>query len=60
MNMVKIRRDERHPICEDISHHHGTCDLCNKRIMEVKSGCDANDDGIPPNNKLLGILPNEL
>ena len=27
--------------------------------MEVKSGCDANDDGIPPNN-LLGILPNEL
>jgi len=26
---------------------------------EVKSGCDANDDGIPPNNKLLGILPNE-
>ena len=27
---------------------------------EVKSGCDANDDGIPPNNKLLGILPNEL
>jgi len=28
--------------------------------MEVKSGCDANDDGIPPNNKLLGILPNEL
>jgi site-specific DNA-methyltransferase (adenine-specific) len=28
--------------------------------LEVKSGCDANDDGIPPNNKLLGILPNEL
>ena len=28
--------------------------------MEVKSGCDANGDGIPPNNKLLGILPNEL
>ena len=27
---------------------------------EVKSGCDANDDGIPRNNKLLGILPNEL
>ena len=27
---------------------------------EVKSGCDANDNGIPPNNKLLGILPNEL
>jgi DNA (cytosine-5)-methyltransferase 1 len=27
---------------------------------EVKSGCDANDDGIPLNNKLLGILPNEL
>jgi 3'-phosphoadenosine 5'-phosphosulfate sulfotransferase (PAPS reductase)/FAD synthetase len=27
---------------------------------EVKSECDANDDGIPPNNKLLGILPNEL
>ena len=35
-------------------------DICNKRIMEVKSGCNANDDGIPPNNKLLGILPNEL
>jgi N6-adenosine-specific RNA methylase IME4 len=29
-------------------------------LMEVKSGCDANDDGIPPNNLLLGILPNEL
>jgi hypothetical protein len=28
--------------------------------MEVKSGCDANDDGIPPNNKLLGILPTIL
>ena len=27
---------------------------------EVKSGCDANNDGIPPNNKLLGILSNEL
>ena len=27
---------------------------------EVKSGEGANDDGIPPNNKLLGILPNEL
>jgi DNA modification methylase len=30
---------------------------------EVKSGCDSDvkdDDGIPPNNKLLGILPNEL
>ena len=27
---------------------------------EVKSGCDANYDGIPPNNLLLGILPNEL
>ena len=35
-------------------------DICNKRIMEVKSGCDANDDGIPPNNKLLGILPTIL
>lgn len=28
--------------------------------LEVKSGCDANDDGIPPNNKLLGILPTIL
>lgn len=28
--------------------------------MEVKSGCDANDDGIPHYNKLWGILPNEL
>ena len=27
---------------------------------EVKSGCDANDDGIPPNNKLLGIQPTIL
>jgi hypothetical protein len=29
---------------------------------EVMAGCNANshDDGIPPNNKLLGILPNEL
>ena len=27
---------------------------------EVKSGCYANDDGIPTNNKLLGILTNEL
>ena len=45
-------------------------DIANKRLsqgtllditnLEVKSGCDANDDGIPPNNKLLGILPNEL
>jgi len=40
------------------------CKIANKRLeqqtLEVKSGCDANDDGIPPNNKLLGILPNEL
>jgi len=35
-------------------------DICNKRIMEVKSGENANDDGIPPNNKLLGILPTIL
>ena len=28
--------------------------------MEVKSGCDANDDDIPPKTKVLGILPNEL
>ena len=28
--------------------------------MEVKSGCDANDDGIPSKTKVLGILPNEL
>jgi hypothetical protein len=29
---------------------------------EVKAGCnaDSHEDGIPPNNKLLGILPNEL
>jgi site-specific DNA-cytosine methylase len=27
---------------------------------EVKSGCGANDDGIPPKTKVLGILPNEL
>ena len=31
-----------------------------QQTLEVKSGCNANDDGIPPNNKLLGILPNEL
>jgi site-specific DNA-methyltransferase (adenine-specific) len=31
-----------------------------KQIMEVKSGCDANDDGIPSKTKVLGILPNEL
>ena len=44
------------------------CNVANRRIskelsqtkLEVKSGCDANDDGIPPNNKLLGLLPNEL
>ena len=30
------------------------------KCREVKSGENANDDGIPPNNKLLGILPNEL
>jgi hypothetical protein len=35
-------------------------DICNKRIMEVKSGENANYDGIPPNNKLLGILPTIL
>jgi len=37
-------------------------DIANKRITEVKAGCnaDSHDDGIPPNNKLLGILPNEL
>jgi len=35
-------------------------DMCNKRIMEVKSGCDANDDGIPPKTKVLGILPTIL
>ena len=35
-------------------------EICLKRIMEVKSGCNANDNGIPPNNKLLGILPTIL
>ena len=43
------------------------CNIANQRLsqsnllditkLEVKSGCDAKDDGIPPNNKLLGILP---
>jgi len=28
--------------------------------LEVKSGCDANDDGIPPTNKFMGILPKIL
>jgi site-specific DNA-methyltransferase (adenine-specific) len=46
----------------DISEKY--CKMAEKRLLqntlEVKSGCDANDDGIPPNNKLLGILPNEL
>ena len=27
---------------------------------EVKSRCNANDDGIPPKTKVLGILANEL
>jgi site-specific DNA-methyltransferase (adenine-specific) len=46
------------------------CDIANRRLsqgtllditkLEVKSGCDANDDGIPPNNKSLGILANDL
>ena len=44
------------------------CNVANRRIskelsqtkLEVKSGCDANDGGIPPNNKLLGILPTIL
>jgi len=40
------------------------CRMAEKRLLqktlEVKSGCDANDDGIPPNNKLLGILPTIL
>ena len=27
---------------------------------EVKSGCDANDDGIPPTTKVMGILPKVL
>jgi len=50
----------------DISEKY--CKMAEKRLLqqnlieakEVKLGCDANDDGIPPNNKLLGILPNEL
>jgi len=28
--------------------------------MEVKSGCNANDDGIPPTDKSAGILPTIL
>lgn len=32
---------------------------CNSK-MEVKSGDDANDDGIPPKDKSLGILPTIL
>jgi site-specific DNA-methyltransferase (adenine-specific) len=32
----------------------------NVKQKEVKSGENANDDGIPPSNELLGILPNEL
>ena len=37
-------------------------DIANKRITEVKAGCnaDSHDDGIPPKTKVLGILPNEL
>jgi DNA (cytosine-5)-methyltransferase 1 len=31
---------------------------CFLKTMEVKSGCDANDDGIPPRTKVSGILPN--
>jgi len=44
-------------------NHNDTIVVIERKIqckLEVKSGCDANDDGIPPNNKLLGILPNEL
>ena len=52
----------------DISEKY--CKMAEKRLLqqnliqdkEVKAGCnaDSHDDGIPPNNKLLGILPNEL
>jgi hypothetical protein len=31
-----------------------------EKTTEVKSGCDANDDGIPPNTKVSGILPTIL
>ena len=44
-------------------NHNDTIVVVEKKIqtkLEVKSGCDANNEGIPPNNKLLGILPNEL
>lgn len=44
------------------------CSSCQAKIskelrqtkLEVKSGCDANDDGIPPKLKSLGILPTIL
>jgi hypothetical protein len=43
-------------VADSLGHKTFTIDKFKHR--EVKSGCDANDDGIPPNNKLLGILPN--
>ena len=33
--------------------------VCKKHEVNVADGTTT-DDGIPPNNKLLGILPNEL
>lgn len=39
--------EDRHFIGIELEQRY--VDICNKRIMEVKSGCDANDDGIPPN-----------
>jgi hypothetical protein len=44
-------------------HHNDTLVTVERKVqckLEVKSGCDANDDGISPNNKLLGILPTIL
>lgn len=45
---------------------HIICNCCKKHLKrldkyEEVAGCKAEgDDGIPPNNKLLDILPNEL
>jgi len=41
-------------------NHNDTICVVERKQIEVKSGCDANDNGIPPNNKLLGILPTIL
>jgi site-specific DNA-methyltransferase (adenine-specific) len=54
---------ERKYIGFEISEEY--CNIANKRLnqkilKEVWAGCDANDDGIPPTVKTVGILPTIL